>query len=122
MIPANLDITIYRGDDYSLIFRLRDSVTGAYTNLTGYAANAQIRAEALSDTVLATFTSTVLDQTATPGGVRLTLAPTVTAGLPLSGGVWDVEVYDIATTTSPGRTSVRTPLAGTVTVLPEVTR
>lgn len=122
MIPANLDITIYRGDDFSLVFRMRDSVTGTYTNLTGYAAGAQIRPETLSETILATFTATVLDQTATPGGVRLTLTPTQTAGLPLSGGVWDVEVYDLPVGTAPGRNSVRTPLAGTVTVLPEVTR
>lgn len=116
MIPANLDISIYRGDDFSLIFRMKDSVTDVYVDLTGRTATGQIRSEATSEVILATFTCTVLNQTTTPGGVMVTLAPTITAALPLTGGVWDVEVANA------DRSWVRTPLAGVVTVLPEVTR
>jgi len=116
MIPANLDITIYRGDDFSLIFRMRDSVTNSYVDLTGRTARGQIRATPTSETIIASFTCTVLNQTTTPGGVLVTLSPALSAALPLDGGVWDVEVANA------DRSWVRTPLAGAVTVLAEVTR
>jgi len=118
MIPANLDITVYRGDDYVLVFRMKDSVSNTYTDLTSRSGRAQVRASAENATVIATFAVTVLDQAnpATKGGVQITLTPTITAALPLTGGVWDVELADVP------RSWVRTPLAGAVIVLPEVTR
>lgn len=116
MIPGTLNITIYRGDDYSMIFRMKDSVTNTYVDLRERTGRAHIRAEALSDVILDSFTVTILDQVATPGGVMLSLSPAQTAALPLSGGVYDVELFNAT------RTWVRTPLAGRVIVVPEVTR
>lgn len=116
MIPATYNIELYRGDDFTLVFRMRDSVTGDYINLAGRTGLGQIRASAEDATVLATFTVAVLDQTTTPGAVSISLSPTQTAALPLSGGVYDIEVA------SADRSWVRTPIAGKVTVIAEVTR
>lgn len=116
MIPGELNITIYRGDDFSLIFRMKDSVSNSYINLTERTGRAHIRTEALASEILETFSVTVLDQTTVPGGVMISLTPTQTAGLPLTGGVYDIELFNA------DRSWVRTPLAGKVIVLPEVTR
>jgi len=116
MIPATLNINIYQGDDYELTFRMKDGDTNTYVNLTGMTGRAQIRASKDATAVLSTFTVAILDQTVAPGGVYITLTPAQTAAIPLSGGVWDVELRNT------GATWVRTPLAGAVSVVAEVTR
>lgn len=115
-LPAQKNITIYQGDTYELIFRLKDT-NGDYVNLTGCTAKSQIRATASTGTVAAEFTATILTQSgATLGGVSLTLSAATTGALSLTTpGVWDVQL------TWPDNT-VRTYLAGTVTLTREVTR
>lgn len=116
MVPATYNITIYQGDDFELPVRLREADTNAYQDLTGRTGRAQIRPSKDSTTILASFTVTILDQTLARGSFLLTLTPTQTAALPLTGGVWDVELRNA------DASWVRTPLAGAVTVLAEVTR
>lgn len=113
--PAQLDLDVYRGDDFDIVIRLRDSVTGAYLNLTSLIGKASIRAEKGDATFLAKFVVTVMDQTVTPGGLMLTLDSDTTTTLPLTGGVWDVQISN-----SDG-TGVRTYLAGRVIVTEQVT-
>lgn len=119
MIPGNLTLTLYQGDDFSLIFRMKDSVSGNYVNLglpgerTG---RGQIRASANEAEVLDEFLVTILDQTTVPGGVMISLTPAQTAALPLEGGVYDIEIAN------QNRSWVRTPIAGSIVVLAEVTR
>ena len=120
MVPAEQNITIYRGDSFSLTLRLRqrnaDGTAGTYLDLTGVVARAQIRATEDAPDVLATFVTTVLDQVATPGGVSLTLATADTAVLPANmPSKWDVEL-DFP------NGDVKTYLKGTVSVVADVTK
>jgi hypothetical protein len=113
--PAQLDLDVYRGDDFDIVIRLRDSVTGAYLNLTSLVGKASIRAEKGAVPLLAKFTVTVMDQTTTPGGLMLSLPSAITTTLPLTGGVWDVQISNA------DGTGVRTYLAGRVLVTEQVT-
>lgn len=118
MKPAAKDISIYRGDSYSLFFRVRkrtNEAPGDYIDLTGTTPKAQIRANEAAAEVLAEFAASLGDQVNFPGSVLLTLTPTQTAALPLSGGKWDVQIAFSAT-------DVRTYLKGAVTVEDQVTR
>lgn len=124
MQPARQDLTIYQGDTYDFFFRVRERVwnaeikefqPGAYIDLTGWTGKSQIRATPDATAVLAEFAVTISDQVATPGGVLLVLTPVKTTALPTSGGVWDVQLTNVAG-------EIRTFIAGKVTVFPEVTR
>jgi hypothetical protein len=123
VVPASQDITIYQGDTWDdLFFRVRNRVynsstgeyeAGSYVDLTGYTAKAEIRPTPGGNLIVA-MTVTLSNQSTTPGGVLLSLTPTQTAGLPTSGGVYDVQLTS-------GAGVKRTYLAGKVTVIPEVT-
>lgn len=120
MKPATLNIEIFKGDTYTLFFRVREKLAdgslGDYIDLTGATAKSQIRQSEDSSTVLGEFTATIGDQVATPGSVLLTLTAAETTALALTqNGVWDVQI-----TYADGK--VRTYLKGTVTLLKEVTR
>lgn len=124
MQPSPQDITIYQGDNYDFFFRLRervwdaglgDYVAGAYIDLTGWTGRSQIRANATAAAPLAEFAVTLSDQTATPGGVLLTLTPEQTAALPPGTAVWDVELTNNVA-------EVHTYIAGRVNVSAQVTR
>ncbi len=115
MIPATYPITIFQGDDFDLIFRIKNDA-GEYLDLTGFFPAAQIRASVDSPDVLAQFSATLSNQTVSPGGVILALTPAQTDELPASGGVWDVQLENSI------RTEIRTYLSGRVTVIEQVTR
>lgn len=130
MIPAPVDITIRRGDTKIVFFRVRERVwnpaanggaggylPGAYRDLTGWTILSQIRETTESASPAATFTATLSDQVAVPGGVTLRLPPATTAGLtlPVGGGVWDVQLTDTVG-------DVHTYLAGAVTFEKDVSR
>lgn len=114
MLPVSKNITVYQGDTFDLVFRLRNPDTsegpGSYIDLTGCTAKAQVRSTEIDPTVLAEFTPTV---DGVNGQVSLRLSSTQTAGL--AAGVWDVQL------TFPDGT-IKTYLKGTVTVVKEVTR
>lgn len=119
MIPGVYNLTIYQGDTFELTFRLRDSVTRAYLDLTDCTVSSQIRLKESTATPLAVIAGALQDQTATTGGITLSLTPTETAALaPVAGNtayVWDVQL------TWPGG-RVETYLKGSVTVIAQVTR
>lgn len=130
MIPGAQDLTIQQGDDFTFVFRIRNKVwdpsanggaggyvAGDYVDLSGYVGAAQIRAKASDPTTLGDFTVTLADQTnpTTVGTVIVTMDHTLTAALPTTGGVWDVQLTDTGGLIS-------TYLTGKVTVLAEVTR
>jgi hypothetical protein len=111
MIPYPKDIKVRRGDTKRIFFRVRERVwnpalnggaggweAGPYRDLTGWTVLAQIRETTESAEPTATFTTTLSNQTTTPGGVELKLAPAVTAAmtLPAAGGGWDVQLTDLA--------------------------
>jgi len=120
--PGSYNLEIYQGDTFKVTVRLRsrnaDGSLGAYLDLTGCTAKAQIRSTEASDTVIAEFVTEILDQTATPGGVKLSLTHGVTAALaPTSaaGELWDMQI-----TFADG--TVTTYLRGGVKITAEVTR
>lgn len=120
MKPATLNIEIYKGDDFSLFFRIREKLAngdpGPYLNLTGSTGKAQIRQTEDTATVAAEFTVTIGDQVATPGAVLCELSSALTGALTITNpGKWDIQL-----THADGK--VRTYLAGSVTLIKEVTR
>ena len=76
MQPAQCDIQLYRGDYFEMTLRLREGtfngtgyVPGAYLDLTDWVPKAEIRATVdTTGTPMATFTTEILDQVATPAG------------------------------------------------------
>lgn len=107
--PAVVDLNIYQGDDLVLDVTVMDNaVPPAPFDLTGYTAEAQLRA--------ATDSVSSVDMTATvlANVVTVTLAAADSATLPLKG-VWDVQVTSA--------TGVITTLAGgKFTLYGDVTR
>lgn len=122
--PAVLNLTVYQGDTYEILMRLRLRVwneatqtwiKGGYLDLTGKTAKGQIRSSKASATVAAEFTCQVADQVVTKGAVLCSLTPAQTALL-----TDESYVYDIQVTGTP--TDVTTYLQGQVSVVKEVTR
>lgn len=103
MKPASQNIDITRGDFFSIFVRLRpknvDGTPGDYTSLAGWTGKAKAKADYDTVEVLATFTVTLADQVAYPGGVLVSLDDTVTSTLSFVGagqskkiGIWDLEM------------------------------
>jgi hypothetical protein len=104
MMPGRLDLTIYSGDDYTLVVRF-ETPDGDLIDIAGRDYRAQIRPRRESDEVTA-FQVVVTDV------VTLSLPNTVT--LSLKSGVWDLEEIVGG--------KVTTVLAGGVVVSKDVTR
>lgn len=118
MRPATYALEIYQGDTFEVTVRLRTVVNGtpdAYMNLTGYTGKAQVRETIAAPTPAAEFAVTVLDQVATPGGVKIALTAAETAAIPVKAHVWDLQLTS-------GAGATRTWLKGDVTIIGEVTR
>lgn len=106
MLPVKKDITIYAGDTFQFIFKVRDrklnGMPGSYLDLTGSTCTAQIRQTEDDATSMADFDTEVTDE----GQVTISLAPAVTAALPTDLppgvapnavppgqiGLWDAEI------------------------------
>lgn len=119
-LPAQKPITIYQGDTFDLVLRLRAKTAtggrGSYMDLTGCVGQAEIRETTSSTTVLATFDVEVPTQEdVNLGVVSLQLTPEQTAAIAVTSAVWDFQL------TFPDD-SVRTVLYGPVTVWNQVTR
>jgi hypothetical protein len=119
VLPANKNISIYKGDTYILTFRLRTrdqyGNPSSYVDLTGCEGKAQIRKTEADAAIVAEFEVTLANQSTEPGKVTLKLTPEQTAVAALDSGVWDVQI------TFPDG-EVRTYLRGSVTAIKEVTR
>lgn len=106
--PSVVDLRVYAGDDLHLVVAVLDH-DGEPADLTGCTARSEVRTSADDTAVLATLTTSVLDN-----AVYLHLAAADSAGLP-EAAVWDVEVtYPDATVSTLAR--------GKVTTTKEVTR
>jgi hypothetical protein len=118
MKPPTFNIEIYQGDTFSMFLRIRaldaNGDPGNYLDLTGSTAKAQVRANAAADPPDAEFTCTLGNQSTVPGSLFVELSPAQTAALTGNG------VYDVQITHADGR--IRTYLAGTTTLIKEVTR
>lgn len=109
-----LNLVFYQGDDYQLVFRLKNKGTGTPVNLTGCVPKADIKLTLTDANPKLSFTAALLDPL--DGTVVLSLTGAQTSGLAAGTAlVWDVQLrWPDATT--------KTYLAGTIAVLPEVTK
>jgi hypothetical protein len=110
-MAATRDISIYQGDTYAHELRIKDSAN-ANVNITSRTYTGQIRKKRNSDTITATFTSTLTN--AANGVVVMSLTSSNTANI--SAGSY---VYDFQETN--GET-VTTLITGVCTVTGDVTR
>jgi hypothetical protein len=110
-MAATRNITIYQGDTYAHELRIKDSAN-ANVNITSRTYTGQIRKKRNSDTITATFTSTLTN--AANGVVVMSLTSSNTANI--SAGSY---VYDFQETN--GET-VTTLITGVCTVTGDVTR
>jgi hypothetical protein len=107
-LPSTINLVLYTGDDFSMTLTLTNS-DGSATDLTGYTALAQIRPQAGSTTISASFvTSTVGNQ------IILSLPNTGSQGL-VGKYVWDCQI-----TSQTG--VIQTLVAGSVSFTQDVTR
>lgn len=109
------NIVLYQGDDFELIFQLKNKGTGTPVNITGCTPKSEIRASPDAGTVTVAFAAAIMGAP-TDGTVRLYLTSAQTAALTAGEQlVWDVQLLWPSGV-------IKTYLNGTVNVLPEVTR
>jgi len=107
--PGKYDLTLYRGDTHAFrVLLWADNMQTVPYDLTGAEVEAEIREKSAGTFVVALETVVTL-----PNIVDVTMTPDLFVTCP-SKGVWDLQV-----TTADGE--VLTPLAGAVTVTPDVT-
>lgn len=111
LLPAKLNISMTRGDDFADEFTIQEGDPLAPVDVSARTYTAQIRTAADETTATASFTVDMTD--AATGVIVLRLADTVTDDL--SGPyVWDLQQDSAGV--------VRTLVAGSFTVVPDVTR
>lgn len=88
-MPANVNLSVYQGDDFFLTVTVDDSVTPI--DLTLYTPKSQIRPTPGDANLLATFDVTVLDAT----HLQLHLTSAESTKLP-TVAAWDVQITDAA--------------------------
>ncbi len=111
ILPAKLNFSITRGDDFAESFTIQEGDPLAPVDVSARTYTAQVRAAADATAVTATFTVDMTD--AATGVIVLRIADTVTDDL--SGAyVWDLQ-QDVAGV-------IRTLAGGAFTVIPDVTR
>lgn len=109
--PATQDLTITRGDTETIVVTLTTDGTTAI-DITGRTYTAQLRSTPDISVISASFTCTVTNGAA--GEVTCVMASTVSAELSPGFFYWDLQENASGT--------ISTVLAGTVTVLADVTR
>lgn len=107
-IPANVPLTIVRGDSWTQQFIFRDQTTNDPINITSWTVTAQIRSSPDDDTT----TSLAITNGGSNGTVTVRLTAAQSAALP-AVGVWDLQ--------RSASGDVRTLLGGSVKVVPDVT-
>jgi len=110
-MAASRDISIYQGDTYAHELRIKDSAN-ANVNITSRTYTGQIRKKRNSDTINATFTSSITN--ASNGIVILSLSAASTANIAAGTYVYDFQETNGATIT--------TLITGSCIVVGEVSR
>jgi len=110
-MAATRDISIYQGDTYAHELRIKDSAN-ANVNITSRTYTGQIRKKRNSDTVIATFSSTLTN--AANGVLVMSLTSSNTANISAGSYVYDFQETNGATIT--------TLITGVCTVTGDVTR
>lgn len=118
MKPASYDIEQYQGDTLVLPMRVRalnsNGSLGAYYNLTGWTAAAQVRLKS-GNTIVQSLTVVIdSDQTANPGLLVISATAAQTGAWTTAAMIWDLQLTDTSG-------QVRTVVAGAVRVTEDVT-
>lgn len=114
MIPANYNLTLYQGDEFEMVVRMR-LAQAKVEDLTGLVGIAQIRAT-YDAPVMASFTVTIMNQSTDKGKIRLFLPSSESASL-----VPGHAVYDLSLAQNDGAHR-KTRLSGKVIIKPRVSR
>ena len=108
-----LDLSLTQGDTFSIRLDIRKP-DGSADDLTGYGVRGYLKNKYSDTTPLLDLTPTVHD--AAGGKIDITISSALTAALPVTEGVYDVEKYLINDTTKVDKV-----LAGKIRINPEVT-
>lgn len=111
-LPVQVDLVLYRGDDFYLDIAVTDSSNAALP-MTGKTPAAQIKAADTDPAPLASFTCTV--DTTTTNIIHLHLANADSALLP-DAAVWDCQITDDSSN------DILTLVSGAITTSGDVTR
>ena len=109
------NITGYQGDNIQLTLNLKDS-NGAALNLSGYGVRGQVRASYGSTGVLLDLNPTITS--ALSGSVSINIDSYISADIPVSDHIYDIERYPSGILTGNSIKLMR----GKFSILPEVTR
>jgi hypothetical protein len=120
-MPVYYDLNITRGNTFTIELSTKgdDGVTAL--NLSGYAASGQIRYSYGATDMLADLGVTIKDPRIS-GVVKCYIPSTVTANLPVTQAVYDVELYNLSGHHNTTSGDVSKVLDGRVNIHPEVTR
>lgn len=121
MPAGKLNLKIEQGATFKKLLQWKAGDPSVPVDITGYQIRMQIRSEQSSSVVLLDLTTSnnrIVITSAVQGQFELRLTATETAALTFEGGVYDLEMV---APDAPDNTVTRL-LAGSVTVLPEVTR
>jgi len=108
-----VDLSITQGDTFSIRIEIRKS-DGSADNLTGYGVRGYLKNKYSDVTALLDLSPTVHDATA--GQIDIDISPALTATLPVTQGVYDIEKYLLN-----DATVVDKILTGKILINPEVT-
>ena len=95
-----VDLSITQGSSFSIRLEIRDD-EGAAVNLTGYAVRGYLKNKYSDTTPLLDLSPVISD--ATGGQIDINVSANVTADLPITQGVYDVEKYKLTDTSAIGR-------------------
>jgi hypothetical protein len=110
LAPTRANLQVVAGDSYQRTVTVTES-DGSAINLTGITGRAHVRARPGAD-LLAEFTVSI--PTPANGQVVFSLTAEQTRALPIGALQWDLELDG-------GNTNTHTILAGTLTVVPDIT-
>lgn len=111
-VPSTQNLTITRGDTEVVVITMKD-VAGIPINITGRTYSAQVRTTRDAGSVAASFTC-VITNVVSGGEVTCTMSAVSSAALPAGKYYWDFQENNAGV--------ISTILAGSVTVLADVTR
>ena len=118
MIPANINLTIYQGTTFKKDFQWLIGTPSTPVDITNFKIRMQIRAT-IKDTnfivELTTENGRIIISDAINGKFYLFLDDSITSGLTIKSGVYDIEIIDLSL-------HVERLIQGSIIVSPEVTR
>lgn len=89
------DISIIKGSSFSVSVNVTDSSSNPI-DLTNYSVRGLLR-NRYSDLIPLASLNPSISSPATSGGIVLSIPSTITSGLPVTKGVYDIEIYDTGT-------------------------